>query len=80
MILDLYHIFAHVYITCVQKQLAMISKRLLALRNYVLSMKFAAVKNELILEMSTPYACVREDTPYAPLSGAEKPTLETVLD
>ncbi|CAL1158737.1 unnamed protein product [Cladocopium goreaui] len=37
--------------------------------NYVLSMKFAKVKNDLILEMGTPYACVRDDTPFAPLLG-----------
>ncbi|CAK9060580.1 unnamed protein product [Durusdinium trenchii] len=36
--------------------------------NYILSMKFAKVKNDLILEMGTPYACVRDDTPFAPLS------------
>ncbi|CAJ1418817.1 unnamed protein product [Effrenium voratum] len=35
--------------------------------NYILSMKFAKVKSDLILEMGTPYACVREDTPFAPL-------------
>ena len=35
--------------------------------NYVLSMKFAKVKNDLIMEMGTPYACVRDDTPFAPL-------------
>eukprot|EP00439_Symbiodinium_sp_Y106_P066560 s1229_g10.t2 len=42
--------------------------------NYVLSMKFAKVKNDLILEMGTPYACVRDDTPFAPLLTSFLPT------
>ncbi|CAE7917846.1 hoxN [Symbiodinium sp. KB8] len=43
--------------------------------NYVLSMKFAKVKNDLILEMGTPYACVRDDTPFAPLLTSFLPTV-----